>query len=523
MTLLKKLLYLFIASLLLLPSIAFGEPAIFGGSGYTDAEIEALISDTAYNATSWDGVTTIAPSKNAVRDAIEALGGGGDVTGITAGDGIRVDNPDTATPDVHIDFDENTTNLESTAIATTDVLLYMNSDDSDDMARGLVSDLPFQAQDDELDDIAGLTFADDKIILGTGAGTIAMADCTAFAQSILDDTDEATFKETVNLEAGTDFQAVVTEGSLTDGVVVNADVKAGTLASDRLVTAIRRTTQAATLDDAGVLTPTAGYWYNEIKITGNDNPTSFTLSEASASDGQVIIIENASANPLTMIDVAGQQELKASITLAITETITFKYSTDSWKETGRATNALGFKTITTTETEYIPISYAVDGASPPDALETITSDTDKTDVRTFQPAADEDVLITWQMPQDIDATSGIKYRVIMFVTHATGPNSEVVQFEMAGFSLGDGDPLNGTIPGSPPTSTLAASSHIQYDRVATAWSSALTSTHITDLSVDGETIIFKLNRDSGVASDYEQVIGVAGIDLKYKRLHDTTF
>lgn len=33
----------------------------------------ANISDTAYDATSWDAVTTIAPSKNAVRDKIESL------------------------------------------------------------------------------------------------------------------------------------------------------------------------------------------------------------------------------------------------------------------------------------------------------------------------------------------------------------------------------------------------------------------------------------------------------------------
>lgn len=33
----------------------------------------ALVSDTAYNATSWDAVTTIAPSKNAVRDQIETM------------------------------------------------------------------------------------------------------------------------------------------------------------------------------------------------------------------------------------------------------------------------------------------------------------------------------------------------------------------------------------------------------------------------------------------------------------------
>lgn len=40
-------------------------------------KINAMISDTAYNATSWNGVTTIAPSKNAVRDKIESLAGGG--------------------------------------------------------------------------------------------------------------------------------------------------------------------------------------------------------------------------------------------------------------------------------------------------------------------------------------------------------------------------------------------------------------------------------------------------------------
>ncbi len=31
------------------------------------------VSDTAYNATTWDAVTTVAPSKNAVRDKFEAL------------------------------------------------------------------------------------------------------------------------------------------------------------------------------------------------------------------------------------------------------------------------------------------------------------------------------------------------------------------------------------------------------------------------------------------------------------------
>jgi hypothetical protein len=41
---------------------------------FTDARARnACVSDTAYDATSWNGVTSIAPSKNAVRDQVEAM------------------------------------------------------------------------------------------------------------------------------------------------------------------------------------------------------------------------------------------------------------------------------------------------------------------------------------------------------------------------------------------------------------------------------------------------------------------
>lgn len=51
--------------------------------------------------------------------------------------------------------------------------------------------------------------ATDKVLgrSSAGAGDVEEISCTAFARSILDDTDEATFKATVNLEIGTDVQA----------------------------------------------------------------------------------------------------------------------------------------------------------------------------------------------------------------------------------------------------------------------------------------------------------------------------
>lgn len=64
-----------------------------------------------------------------------------------------------------------------------------------------------QAFDAFLTSIALLGTAADKMIYTTGIDTAAETALTAFARSILDDANEATFKATVNLEIGTDVQA----------------------------------------------------------------------------------------------------------------------------------------------------------------------------------------------------------------------------------------------------------------------------------------------------------------------------
>lgn len=47
--------------------------AVTDAGGKTVVTIPASISDTAYDATSWDAVTDVAPSKNAVRDKLETM------------------------------------------------------------------------------------------------------------------------------------------------------------------------------------------------------------------------------------------------------------------------------------------------------------------------------------------------------------------------------------------------------------------------------------------------------------------
>lgn len=93
-----------------------------------------------------------------------------------------------------------------------DLLSHNNLSDVDSATTarsnlGLAIGSDVQAYDAGLASISGLTTAANKMIYTTAADTYAVADLTAFARSILDDADEATFKATVNLEIGTDVQA----------------------------------------------------------------------------------------------------------------------------------------------------------------------------------------------------------------------------------------------------------------------------------------------------------------------------
>ena len=56
-----------------------------------------------------------------------------------------------------------------------------------------------------------------------GSGDVEEIACTAFARSILDDADEATFKATVNLEIGTDVQAYDADLSTIAGLTATTD------------------------------------------------------------------------------------------------------------------------------------------------------------------------------------------------------------------------------------------------------------------------------------------------------------
>lgn len=165
------------------------------------------------------------------------------------------------------------------------------------------------------------------------------------------------------------------------------------------------------------------------------------------------------------------------------------------------------------ESIYFPIAYAEDGPAPPAVKSSLTS-TNTVSIRNFDGASNENVLIPWQVPYDLTGTT-ITFRVLCFVSNATAPaNTEVIAFSLEGTSIENSELLSKAFGVAVTSSITCAAGYAQYDRVATAYSAAVT---VTDL-VAGETAILKLTRLAATTDTYAQDIGVQGLEIKYSRL-----
>ena len=158
----------------------------------------------------------------------------------------------------------------------------------------------------------------------------------------------------------------------------------------------------------------------------------------------------------------------------------------------------------------IPIEWPEDSADPPDEAELLTSGSGNVRIRTFNSGSSEAVSFTWPVPSNIIVDQGVEYRVSGFISAATGPSDEEIEFKLSGYCIGNDDSLSGTL-GTEVASNQTAMTMDQYDRYETPWSSTVT---ITNLAQD-ELAVFELYRDHDGNDDYDQLIGVYGLDLRY--------
>lgn len=75
--------------------------------------------------------------------------------------------------------------------------------------------VPLQVRDALLDAIAALTTAADQMIYSTGSDTVAMTSLTSFARGLLDDSDAATARATLGVDAGLTVVADITASTTT--------------------------------------------------------------------------------------------------------------------------------------------------------------------------------------------------------------------------------------------------------------------------------------------------------------------
>jgi hypothetical protein len=119
------------------------------------------------------------------------------------------------------------------------------------------------------------------------------------------------------------------------------------------------------------------------------------------------------------------------------------------------------------------------------------------------------------VPSDWNGT--LYFQVVGWITSATAPiANEGVAFSLAGFSLGQGDAINGAF-GAAAMSKIANMGEegvdTQYDRFITAISAAVV---VTDI-LARETAMLRVQREVGeVEDDYVQDVGVSGVVLHYK-------
>ena len=163
-----------------------------------------------------------------------------------------------------------------------------------------------------------------------------------------------------------------------------------------------------------------------------------------------------------------------------------------------------------TKSEYLPIRYGENGATPPaDAAEISTF---YAIGRAFDASTEENLVFWWDVP--IDWSAGFKYRVKYALTADASADNTVI-FGLSGCSMGDSENLDCTVGTAVLSTDELNADDDQYQILYSPWSAEVTITSIAA----GQQAKLLFYRDADNASDdYASDVSVIGIEIKYKAI-----